>query len=140
MRPMALVGTQGHAMKLLLRRNQRAGLIGKMIFTLEVRAELSPDEFAAISKYKLGDTVLYEKNTIVDPGSGLLGLASRVAFKAMNMSVSVKDLANGKKLECKDIVEMLAVEDQVKEAAKTFNAVLNAAKQFGGEEVIDLAA
>lgn len=127
-------------MKLLLRRNQRAGLIGKMIFTLEVRAELSPDEFAAISKYKLGDTVLYEKNTIVDPGSGLLGLASRVAFKAMNMSVSVKDLANGKKLECKDIVEMLAVEDQVKEAAKTFNAVLNAAKQFGGEEVIDLAA
>lgn len=140
MRPMALCRTQGLSMKLLLRRNQRAGLIGKMIFTLEVRAELSPDEFAAISKYKLGDTVLYEKNTIVDPGSGLLGLASRVAFKAMNMSVSVKDLANGKKLECKDIVEMLAVEDQVKEAAKTFNAVLNAAKQFGGEEVIDLAA
>ena len=127
-------------MKLLLRRNQRSGLIGKMIFTLEVRADLSHDEIDAISKYKLGDTVLYEKNTMTDPGSGLLGLASRVAFRAMNMSVSVKDLASGKKLECKDIVEMLAVEDQVKEAAKTFNAVLSAAKQFGGEEVIDLAA
>jgi hypothetical protein len=58
----------------------------------------------------------------------------------MNMSISVKDLAGGKKLECKDIVEMLAVEEQIKEAAKTFNAVLNAAKQFGGEEAIDLAA
>lgn len=127
-------------MKLLLRRNQRAGLIGKMIFTLEVRADLSQDEQAAISKYKLGDTVLYEKDTIADPGSGLLGLASRLAFRAMNISVSVKDLAGGKKLECKDVVEMLAVEDQVKEAAKTFNAVLNAAKHFGGEEVIDLAA
>jgi hypothetical protein len=127
-------------MKLLLRRDQRSGLIGKMIFTLEVRADLSPEERGAIDKYKLGDTVLYEKNTITEPGSGLLGLASRLAIKAMNMSVSVKDLANGKKLECKDIVEMLAVEDQIKEAGKTFNAVLNAARHFGGEEVVDLAA
>jgi hypothetical protein len=127
-------------MKLLIRRNQRSGLIGKMIFTLEVRADLSPEERGAIDKYKLGDSVLYEKNTMTDPGSGLLGLASRVAFKAMNMSVSVKDLANGKKLECKDIVEMLAVEDQIKEAGKTFNAVLKAALHFGGEEVVDLAA
>lgn len=127
-------------MKLLLRRDQRSGLLGKMVFTLEVRADLSEEEKQAITKYKLGDTVLYEKSTMVDPGSGLLGLASRLAFKAMNMSVSVKDLAQGKKLECKDIVEMLAVEDQVKEAGRTFNAVLNAARRFGGEEVIDLAA
>jgi len=127
-------------MKLLLRRDQRSGLLGKMIFTLEVRADLSDEEKAAITKYKLGDTVLYEKSTIIDPGSGLLGLASRLAFKAMNISVSVKDLAYGKKLECKDIVEMLAVEDQLKEAGKTFNAVLNAALHFGGEEVVDLAA
>jgi hypothetical protein len=125
---------------MLLRRDQRQGLLGKVVFTLEVRADLAPDEKAAIEKYKLADTVLYEKNTIVDPGSGLLGLASRLAFKAMNMSLSVKDLAYGKKLECKDIVEMLAVEDQVREASKTFAAVLNAARHFGGEEVIDLAA
>ena len=127
-------------MKLLLRRDQRAGMLGKVIFTLEVRADLTDEERNAISKYKLGDTVLYEKSTLVDPGSGLLGLASRVAHKAMNMSVSVKDLANGKKLECKDIVEMLAVEDQVREAGKTFHAVLHAALHFGGEEVVDLAA
>lgn len=127
-------------MKLLVRRNQRAGLLGKIIFTLEVRADLSDEEKQAISAYKLGDSVLYEKNTMVDPGSGLLGLASRLAFKALNISVSVKDLAYGKKLECKDIVEMLAVEDQIKEAGKTFNAVLNAALHFGGEQVIDLAA
>ncbi|HWD38022.1 MAG TPA: hypothetical protein VG944_04185 [Fimbriimonas sp.] len=125
---------------MLLRRNQRQGVLGKVVFTLEVRAELSAEESAAIEKYKLADTVLYEKNTIVDPGSGLLGLASRIAFKAMNMSLSVKDLAYGKKLECKDIVEMLAVEEQVREASKTFAAVLNAARHFGGEEVLDLAA
>jgi len=126
-------------MKLLLRRDQRSGMLGKVIFTLEVRADLSNEERNDISKYKLGDTVLYEKNTMTDLGSGLVGLASRVAFRAMNMSVSVKDLANGKKLECKDIVEMLAVEDQVREAGKTFQAVLHAARNFGGEEVVDLA-
>jgi hypothetical protein len=127
-------------MKMLLRRDQRQGVLGKVIFTLEVRAELSPEEKAAIDKYKLAETVLYEKNTMVDPGSGLVGLGWRLAFKAMNMSLSVKDLAYGKKLECKDIVEMLAVEDQVREAAKTFAAVLNAARHFGGEVVVDLAA
>jgi hypothetical protein len=127
-------------MKILLRRDQRQGVLGKIIFTLAVRADLTEEERNAIGTYKLGDTVLYERDTMVDRGSGLLGLASRVAFKAMNMSLSVKDLANGKKLECKDIVEMLAVEDQVREAGKTFNAVLHAALHFGGEEVVDLAA
>ena len=127
-------------MKLLLRRNQRSGMLGKIIFTLDVRADLTPEEKGAIDKYKLGDTVLYEKSTMIDPGSGLIGLASRIKHRALNMSLSVKDLAYGKKLECKDIVEMLAVEDQIREAGKTFNAVLHAASQFGGEEVVDLAA
>ena len=127
-------------MKLLLRRDQRTSTFGKAIFTLDVRAEISDEEKNAISKYKLGDTILYTRGEIIDPGSGLLGLASRLAFKAMNISVSVKDLTGGKRVECKDIVEMLAVEDQIKEAGKTFNAVLAAASTFGGEEVVDLAA
>ena len=127
-------------MKLLLRRDQRQGMLGKVIFTLEVRAEISAAERQSIDKYKLADTMLYQKNEMVDPGSGLLGLASRLAFKAMNITVSVRDLTAGKRVECKDIVEMLAVEDQIREAAKTFGQVLAAAARFGGEEVIDLAA
>ena len=125
-------------MKLLLRRDQRAGMLGKVVFTLGVRAELTPDETANIAKYRLGETVLYEKNTLAERGSGLIGLASRAAFRAMNISVSVNDLAGGKKIECKDVVEMIAVSDQIKEAAETFKAVLEAAAQFGGEEVIVL--
>jgi len=57
----------------------------------------------------------------------------------MAISVSVRDLASGKTVECKDIVEMLAIEDQIKEAARTFAAVLAAAASFGGEHVVDLA-
>lgn len=125
-------------MNLLLRRDQRSGLLGKVIFQLDVRAEISQEEMANIQRYKLGNTVLYTKSEIVDPGSGLLGLASRMAFHAMNISVTVADLVQGKRVECKNILEMLAVEGQIREAALTFKQVLDAAAHFGGEEVIAL--
>lgn len=125
-------------MKLLLRRDQRSGMLGKVIFTLEVRADLSDEERSNIGKYRLGDTMLYQSHEMTDRGSGLLGAASRLAFKAMTINVSVNDLARGKRIEVKDIVEMLAVEDQIKEAARTFSQVLSAAAQFGGEEVVEI--
>ena len=123
-------------MKLLLRRDQRSSLIGNVIFQLTVRAELTPEEQSHIDRYKLGRTLLYSRGEIIDPGSGLLGLASRLAFAAMNISVTIDDLIRGKKIECKNIVEMLAVEDQIKEAAATFKQVLDAAAHFGGVLVL----
>ena len=123
-------------MELLLRRDQKSSMMGNVVFTLEVRARLTPEEQKDITRYKLGKTILYTKGEIVDPGKGLLGLAGRLAFKAMNISVSVDDLTSGKRIECKDILEMLAVEDQIKEAAVTFRQVLSAAAHFGGEEVL----
>ena len=127
-------------MRLLLRRDQKAGLLGmgKINFILEVRAELSEKEKDNIKKYKLGDTELYSQKELTDRGSGLLGIASRLAFKMTNISVSVDDLSKGKKIDCKDVVEMLAVEAQIKEAAQTFKNVLEAAASFGGEEVIEI--
>lgn len=128
-------------MKLLLRRNQKAGMLGmgKIAFQLDVRAELTSDELANIKKYKLGETCLYERVKLIDPGMGLLGVASRLAHKMMNLSISVDDLTKGKQIECKDIVEMIAIESQVKEAAETFKNVLDAASHFGGEEIIEFA-
>ncbi len=125
-------------MKLLLRRDQKSGMLGKIIFTLSVRAELSDEEKTNIKKYKLGETILYERLKTIDPGSGLLGMASRMALKMINLTISVKDLEEGKHVDCKDIVEMLAVEEQIKEAAQTFRAVLGAASTFGGEEIIEI--
>ena len=124
-------------MNLHLRRDQRSSMMGKVVFQLDVRAEITQQELDSIQRYRLGDTILYTKGQLVEgSGSGLLGLASKLAFKAMNISVSVNDLTNGKRVECKDIVEMLAVEEQIKEAASTFKQSLNAAVHFGGEEVI----
>ncbi|MCG7985344.1 MAG: hypothetical protein JAY90_21690 [Candidatus Thiodiazotropha lotti] len=125
-------------MKVLLSRNQKSGIVGKIAFTLNVRAELSDAEKSSIAKYKLGNTMLYERDTLIDRGSGLRGLISRLFYRAVNMSISVDDLTKGKRIECKDVVEMLAIEDQIKEACTTFKAVLAAAASFGGEEVIEI--
>lgn len=126
-------------MKVLLRRNQKTGITGNVNFVLDVRAELTPEEKNHVSKYKLGQTMLYQRHEMVDKGSGLLGLASRLIFRATNLSVSVDDLAKGKQIACKDVVEMLAVEEQVRSACQTFRNVLRAAASFGGEEVVEVA-
>lgn len=125
-------------MRLLLRRDQRSGLMGKTIFSLDVRAELTAEEVSNIRKYKLGATELYASHVVTDRGSGLLGAASRLAWKMTTLTITVNDLASGKRVEAKDIIEMLAIEEQIKEAAVTFKAVLEAAARFGGEEVIEI--
>jgi hypothetical protein len=124
--------------KLLLRRSQKSGLLGgKITFILDARVELSPDMQELIKKDKMGKEVLYEKIKIADPGSGLLGVASRLALKAVNLTITVDTLVKGQHIECKDILEMRAVEEQIKEACAVFKEVLNSAAQFDGEEVID---
>ena len=125
-------------MHLLLRRDQRRSLTGMMIFQLDVRAEITDEEVSNIGRYRLGDTILYTKNILVDRGAGLLGFLSRFFFRALYVSVSVNELVDGKRIRCRDIIEMFAVEGQIKEAAVTFKQVLNAATYFGGEEVIEI--
>lgn len=119
-------------MKLSLRRDQKTGF-GKPTFVLVARAEVTDEERQHISKYKLGKTMLY--TNMEDRGKGLLGALSRYA---MGIEVTVDDLISGKKVECKEILEMLAVEEQLKEASRNFKQVLSAAAQFGGEEVLDI--
>ena len=128
-------------MKLLLRRDQKKAMLGmgSVVFQLDARAELTAQEREWITRYKMGKTVLYTKHEMLDKGSGLLGMASRLAFKAMNIEVTVDDLVNGKHIEVKDIVEMLAVENQLKEAAETFHDILQAAGHFGGEQAYDFS-
>lgn len=126
-------------MKLLLRRDQRSAIIGsKPVFVLEVRAELSAEERESIKKYKLGDAILYEKRPMKEGSNEYAQLGHALAWRFANLTVQVNDLANGRKIECKDILEMLGVEEQLKQAAQTFKAILDAASNFGGEEVITL--
>lgn len=125
-------------MDLIIKRDQRQGTFGKVVFQLEVKAKITPEERKAIEQYGLANTLLWQAKEIIDPGKGLLGLATRALHHATNVTVTVGSLVTGKAIECKDVVELLAVEEQIKEAAKLFKAVLNAAAHFGGEEVVTL--
>jgi len=127
-------------MKLLLRRDQRAGgmLGGKVIFVLNVRADISPSERAAMDKYKLADCILYQRDNTRPDLDTYAGIAKAFVRHALNLTVKARDLADGKVIECKDILEMLAVEEQLKEAGNNFVMMLRAAMHFGGEEVVEL--
>ncbi|MGH9807380.1 MAG: hypothetical protein ACRD9W_08975, partial [Terriglobia bacterium] len=81
---------------------------------------------------------LYVRNTDVPQDEGWKGVGKLLLFHAMNLTISVNDLVAGKKVECKDILEMLAAEQQIKDAALNFGRILEAAAHFGGEEVIPI--
>lgn len=130
---------RGFLMKLLLRRSERSSVLGKPIFVLDIRAELSDEEKGWINKYKFGPSLLYTKKGKPNADTNTLaGVGAILLHYAMDLTVSVNDLVGGKRIECKDIMEMLAAEQQIKEAAQTFGTVLRAASQFGGEEVIPI--
>jgi hypothetical protein len=51
------------AMRLKLRRSQRSSFMGKMLFALDARIELTAEELSLVAKYDLGDTVIYESSS-----------------------------------------------------------------------------
>ena len=61
-----------------------------------------------------------------------------IASAAVSTTITVSDLVNGKTVECKDFLEMLAIEEQVKEGAKVLKKMLSAMSTFGGEEIIEV--
>jgi len=119
-------------MKLILQREQESGFTGTPKFALNIRSQLTNEETANIKKYKMGKTMLY--TNMQDKGSGLLGALSRAA---MGIEITVDNLAVGRRIICKDILEMVAVEEQVKEACSTFKTILDAATTFGGDQVVE---
>ena len=131
-------------MKLILQRSQKAGMmgVGKVKFGLDARAQLTPEETEYIKKYKMGDEVLYFQEKVGLSGIEFMGvmaqLSRSIAARALNVKITVDDLVKGKHIECKDIIEMRAAEEQIKEACHTFKQVLESAAHFGGEEVIQI--
>jgi Domain of unknown function (DUF4189) len=51
------------AMRLKLKRSQRASVFGKIVFVLDARMELTADEFDLLRKYRLGNDVVYESSS-----------------------------------------------------------------------------
>jgi len=119
-------------MELLLTRDQAGGLLGGIKFQLTAKARLNKEESDAVKKYKMGDTILYEKPTQGPDPTSFMSLAKH---RFMVPRIQVRDLVDGKTIETKDIAEIMDAEAQIKEAAKVFHFILKSAASFGGETV-----
>jgi len=153
-------------MQLKLKRSQRSGGImgGKVIFGLDARAELTPDEQGLVKKYALGKLVVYDSEArkkhqgvayghFDDAGGGPLvatagsagrslwsnarGIAS-AAMMALSLRVTIDGLMGGQHIECKDLDELLGAEAAIVDACKSLKVYLETALTFDGrEEVVE---
>lgn len=130
-------------MKLILRKGQRkTGLTGgKIAFSLHARAELTQAEQEALKKYKFHRELLYAKEN-VSPAhrsdNSWAGIGRDLAAAALNLRITVNDLIQGKTVECKEIGEMLDVEQTIKGSCEVLKGMLEAASTFGGETVHEI--
>ena len=131
-------------MRLRFRRSQRtAGLMSKTtVFTLEARVDITEEELGHLKKYKMGQEVIYAKERITADKSGdggFANIARNLAAAATALTIRIDDLIKGTKVDCKDILEMLAVEEQIVSACQTFKNILASMAHFDGEEIIELS-
>lgn len=130
-------------MKLLITRNQqKKGMMGKQLFTITARAELTNEEAENVSRYKMNDWSLYFELPD-ETGKKMVRVASSavtmgLGFGSIATKITVGNLEKGTTLECKNITDMLVVENEIIEAAKIFKSILDAAATFGGEVVVDI--
>lgn len=133
-------------MKLKIRRNQKSGMMGKVIFTLDVMVELSPDEHRLVEKYKLHKEIVYSDaqasaNISAAQGGDMKAIGGHLMDRLAKRTFTVTNLVSGQHLECKDLGEMIGAEEQVRDACTNLARYLAVAATFdGSEEIIHIAA
>ena len=133
-------------MHLKVRRGQKSGMLGgKVVFTLDVRAELNQDEHALVERYKLWPEVVYSTeastaNAERAQAGNLTALGALIADKVLKKFFTTKDLVSGQHIECKDLAQVVAAEEQVRVACANLKQYLAVATTFDGrEEVVEIA-
>jgi len=123
--------------------------MGKTVmFMLDARLDLTAEERARVSKYKLGDMIVYNSassrkhmegaaRTTADEGFGsfLSGMA-HAAMSRLSLNISIDGLTKGQHIECKDMDELLGAENAIRQAAQATQGYLSIAETFDGREVV----
>jgi len=133
-------------MKLLIRRAQKAGLLGKQKYTLYVRAQITDAEQEIIRRNGLAGELLlyYERDTqagginAMYAKDGLIGGLGGLLKFMRDVSLTVQLLVSGTTFTCDNVAQLLDVEEQALQAAKNLKRYLDAAASFGGEVAIDI--
>ena len=142
-------------MQLRLRRSEGSkGMISKtLMFCLDARLELTPDEAEAVRKYKIGSQCIYnseqsKKHLSAGAASlatgNMVGLAKagfRMAMSQLQLNITLDSLTRGHNIQCKDLDEVLDAEQSLMKACENAASYLSAAATFdGSEEIIDVRA
>lgn len=131
-------------MQLLIRRNQKTGLMGGAKYSLYVRAQLSDEEKALVKKNNLaGEMLVYydrdaDKANLAGAMKDAGGLAGAMLRKMRDTALTVAKLIEGAEIKCDNVGELMGVERETKEAALMLKNYLDVAATFGGEEVLDM--
>lgn len=115
---------KGGDYELRIVRDQAKGLLGGVNFQLQAKVDLTDEESGLVNRYKADKEALLQKE---------LSLFGR----KLSFDLKIKDLIKGETFKCSDIADILATEDNVKEACKNFKTYLEVMRGFGGEETIE---
>lgn len=131
-------------MKLLIRRNQKTGLMGGAKYLLYVRAQVTDEEQQLIKKNNLaGELLVYydkdaNKATLMGAMKDAGGLTGGLIRKMRDTALTVAKLIEGTEFKCENVGELLGVEGEVRQATLMLKNYLDIAAKFGGEEVLDM--
>lgn len=131
-------------MKLLIRRNQKTGLMGGAKYLLYVRAQVTDEEQQLIRKNNLaGELLVYydkdaNKATLMGAMKDAGGLTGGLIRKMRDTALTVAKLIEGTEFKCENVGELLGVEGEVRQATLMLKNYLDIAAKFGGEEVLDM--
>lgn len=137
-------------MQLKIKRSQREGgvLAKTAIFIIDARVQFTAQERANITRYKLGNQVIYNSEAskrALDKGDAHLSRGSiggnlkslaYSALAAMNLNITIASLEGGQHVECKSLDELLGAEDAIMEACRNLKGYLDTASTFDGREVL----
>ena len=128
-------------MQLRLNKSQRTSLVKRnVIFALAAQVELTAEEAAYVKKYKLGKDIIYYKQRVLPKLKDFTNFKAafqNLASAATTLKITVTDLTKGRTVECKDIAEMLEVQEQITTACQTLKDWLVACATFEGEEILE---
>ncbi len=137
-------------MQLKLVRSQRdSGIVSKaVVFCLDARVHLTPEEQANVNRYKLGGQVIYSSeasqrhliNAKIDHIIGTTASITRgigsLALAALHLNISINGLQRGQHIECKTLDELLEAENALIIACQNLRTYLDTAATFDGRAVL----
>jgi hypothetical protein len=148
---------------LLIQRGQRKIIIFP-IFDLWAKFELTLEEEALIDKYRVRKHILVEGKPLQRWKAAIFGIiiagviaaivhnflgaqlitllvfvgSAFLLYHQFREEIRVSDILDGRHFACRSVVKLMAQEQEVTEMAHAFRHLLEAMKNWGGREIIEL--